>query len=191
MIGSLVAAIMMAWYDPQSVARQSLREATGLLYDGRYTEALPIVERALPFDNTPQTHLLLSYIYLARRDSERAEVQARIAVSNSTGSLLAGAWAQLGRVLAFSGQDSAALEAWRMAVQVPAVSPMAPEVRSAIWHSTMLEWQRGDFTTSVTHLQELISGEDIYGQRVPGLPSTWHPSTALAHSNSYPRLRLC
>jgi tetratricopeptide (TPR) repeat protein len=163
LVGGLVAAVMLAWYNPQSIARYSVRDGAVLLYEGRYTEALPILERALPNGNTPQTRLLLSYAYLARRDGSRAEAQARAAIPGAKGSLLAGAWTQLGRVLAFSGREADALQAWRMALNgLSASSPLASEARSATWHLAMAEWRDGDFDASQVHLEKLLAGDGGY-----------------------------
>ena len=159
LIGAIVAAIMLAWYSPQSIARYSLREAGALLYDGRYTEALALYEKMLPYDNTSQTRLLLSYAYLARRDAARAEVQARAAISDAKSSLLASAWAQLGRVLAFSGREDAAEEAWSTSIHLGSAGA---DARSSLWHLALLAWRRED-AQSVTHLLEtLLAGDDIY-----------------------------
>jgi Flp pilus assembly protein TadD len=150
---------MLAWYSPQSIARYSLREAGVLLYDGRYTEALALYEKMLPYDNTPQTRLLLSYAYLARRDAQRAEIQARAAISSSRGSLLSASWAQLGRVLAFSGREDEAKEAWSASVQA---DPAGAQARSSLWHLALLAWSKQD-TGSFTHLfEELLTGDDVY-----------------------------
>lgn len=165
LVGVLVAAILSSWNDPRKSAQYTVREAAALLYEGRYTEALPIFERALPFAPSPQTRLLLSYAYLARRDADRAEVQARIVLSDARGSLLVASWTQLGRVYALQGKSGEAVGAWRKAVEVaPSVGRTMPEVRSATWQLAMALWRQGNFDAANDYLQRLLPENDLYGR---------------------------
>src|SRR2546422_1026615 len=87
-------------------------EAGARAAEGRYSEAVALYESTLLSYDTPDMRLGLSYAYLARRDGERAERQARAALSAASPDLKPAAWAQLGRVLAFLGRDDQALDAW-------------------------------------------------------------------------------
>ena len=198
LVGAIVTAVMLAWNNPQSISRYSLREAGALLYEGRYTEALALYEKALPFDDTPQTRLYLSYAYLARRDAALSEVQARAAISRARGSLLSAAWAQLGTILAFSGRESDAVQAWTTSVENdPAykasdlgtrwegTSNVGPQARSSLWHLSQVAWKRDDTNNATQLLEALLPGNDIYALSARVKLAQFYAATDSARSLAY------
>jgi tetratricopeptide (TPR) repeat protein len=166
LVAALVASIFWAMNDPAVQNRYVARGAQALLADGRYSEAAALYERTLPTYNTPAVRLGLSYAYLARRDGDRAERQAREALSSAPPDLGPAAWTQLGRVLASQGRTQEALDAWSAAVEsaalYPAVEPIQAEARSAAWHTAVSKWARGDYPSTRAGLQRLQGGNDIY-----------------------------
>src|SRR5205807_329107 len=123
LIAALVAAILVLWSNPQSKARYDVQQAETLLQQKRYSQAVALLERTLITYDTPQVRLLLSYAYLARRGSDRAERQARRVIETGPADAQPAALAQLGRVLAFEGQGDEALSAWTSAIR--AANPFA------------------------------------------------------------------
>ena len=166
LIAALVTAILLSWDNPTASSRYDLSQASDLLSQGHYSEAVSQFERLLPIYPVPQTYLGLSYAYLARRDGPRAERQARLAVDSASADLKPAAWAQLGRALAFEGQTDAALDAWSKTIQSAQpylnLAPIKAEARSATWHIAITLWARGDFDSARPKLQSLLGGNDVY-----------------------------
>src|SRR5436190_7038198 len=152
--------------NPVPQGRHGAREAASLLADGQYAEAAASYERTLPGYDAPEVRLGLSYAYLALRDGQRAERQARSALAAAPSDLQPAAWAQLGRVLAFQGHYDEALYAWDAAQEAAAnykgVQPIEADARSSLWHAAMLNWARGDLQAARPMLETLQDGDDIY-----------------------------
>ncbi len=165
---ALVGLVALAWNDRSAQGYYDMRRAETLLGEGRYSDAQALLEQTLLIYDSPQERLDLSYAYLARRDADRAERQARIAINEATPPLRAAAWTQLGRVLAFAGRDTDALDAWQQAGEAAApysdIASTSQEARSARWHTAMLHWSQADWQAARQDLQSLSSGTDIYGQ---------------------------
>jgi tetratricopeptide (TPR) repeat protein len=166
LVAALLASIFWAVGDRTSQDRYAARQAQAMLADGRYSEGAALYESTLPTHDTPEVRLGLSYAYLARRDGERAERQARAALTAATPDLKPAAWAQLGRVLAFLGRDDEALDAWARAIESAAryqsIAPIDAEARSSTWHTAVTEWARGDYRSARRELETLQAGNDIY-----------------------------
>jgi tetratricopeptide (TPR) repeat protein len=166
LVAALVACIFWAMGDRTTRDRYAAREARAMLADGRYSEGVELYESLLSTYGTPDVRLGLSYGYLARRDGERAERQARAALSATPPDLKPAAWAQLGRVLAFLGRNDEALDAWARAIESAAryrgAPPIDAEARSATWHTALTEWARGDYPPAQGDLETLQAGNDIY-----------------------------
>jgi tetratricopeptide (TPR) repeat protein len=167
-IAALLGVIVVSWGNPSARGYYNMRHAETLLKEGRYSAAQALLEQTLPIYNSPQVRLDLSYAYLARRDAVRAERQARIVLDEAPPQLQPSAWAQLGRVLAFSGHDSGAVDAWNKAIQLaPSYvdnESAAAASRSARWHIAMLDWSQGDWAAVQAQLTALASGSDFYAQ---------------------------
>ncbi len=166
LVAALIAGIFWGMRNPAGEERQTLLKANALLADGYYLEASFDLERALPIYNSAQMRLDLSYAYLARRDPERAERQALIALAALPLDLKPAAWSQLGRIFAFAGRPDDARNAWdnsaAAALPFRGVAPIEAEVRSAIWHQAMLDWARYDYISARRKLESLITQDDIY-----------------------------
>lgn len=166
LVAALVFAIMIAFNNPRAALRNEAAQGRLLLEEGRYSEAATQYERTLTRYDSPAVRLGLSYTYLARRDAERAERQARILTSSAPPDYQPAAWAQLGRVLAFRGQADEALDAWNTARERAGrfgdLAPIEAQARSSLWHTAMLHWARGDYPTARSHLEALLEGDDIY-----------------------------
>ena len=85
LVAAMVASIFWAMGNRTSQDRYAAREAREMLAEGRYSEAAALYESTLLTYDTPDARLGLSYAYLARRDGERAERQARAALSAEIG----------------------------------------------------------------------------------------------------------
>ncbi len=168
LVAGLVGAIMTAWGNPVVAARHAVKEASSLLYEGDYTQAVSLLEGTLPAYDSPELRLNLSYAYLARRDGERSIRQAQASVSTARGELRPAAYAQLGRALAFSGQPNDALEAWREAIAAASTNPGGKsaqlEARSSWWHSGMVHWREMDWPAARLAFESLLGGEDLYAR---------------------------
>jgi tetratricopeptide (TPR) repeat protein len=165
---SLVGLVVLAWNGRSAQGYYDMRRAETLLRDGRYSDAQALLERTLLIYDSPQERLDLSYAYLARRDADRAERQARIAINEATPPLQAAAWSQLGRVLAFAGRDKDALAAWQQAGKAAApysdIASASQEARSARWQSAMVYWSQANWQAARQDLESLSAGTDVYGQ---------------------------
>jgi tetratricopeptide (TPR) repeat protein len=166
LVVALALAIFSAWNSPESNGRYTVRQADALLREGRFTQATSLLERTLTTYDAPQLRLELSYAYLARRDIERSERQASLALASAPPSLRAVAWAQLGRVLLFAGRQNDALAAWEQSVSAATRygpdTPAQQAARSSQWHTAMLHWRRGDWEAARRTLELLPGGEDVY-----------------------------
>lgn len=166
LVASLVAALVGAWSSPEAEGRKVTRQARRLLDEGRYTQAVSLLERALPRYSKPETRLLLSYAYLARRDVERAERQVVTALPRAARDLRPALLAQLGRVHALAGREAQAHRAFGQAVDEAArykgVSPIENERQSALWHRAMLYWRGGRWAEAQLPLEELLDGAKTY-----------------------------
>jgi tetratricopeptide (TPR) repeat protein len=167
LVAALAFAIIWSASNPSVAGREATRTAAALLREGRYSQAVALLERTLLDYDSPQLRIWLSYGYLARRDAERAGRQAQIAISKSPPHLLPEAWSQLGRVLAFEGNHDRALEAWSQAIAhaqpLTANKAVEAHLRSALWHSAMTFWRRGDWDPSRRMLERLLEKRDLYG----------------------------
>jgi tetratricopeptide (TPR) repeat protein len=165
LVAALVLAVFLAFDNSEVQARFLARQGEELLEQGRYSEAATHYERTLTEHDTPRVRLGLSYAYLARRDTERAERQARILTGSAPPDFQSAAWAQLGRVLAFKGERGQALEAWTRARERAEpyghLAPVEAQARSAVWHSAMLHWRTRDYQAARREL-EALAGDDIY-----------------------------
>jgi tetratricopeptide (TPR) repeat protein len=168
LVAGLVGAVALAWNGRAGQGSYAEHRAETLLSEGRYSDAQAMLEPTLLMYDAPQERLALSYAYLARRDAVRAERQARIALNIASPPLQAAAWAQLGRVLAFEGRDSEALEAWKMAQQAAApysnIKSVSEQARSALWHTVMTHWSQADWKAARSDLEALATGTDVYAQ---------------------------
>ncbi len=166
LVAFLIIGVFWGMANPAGESLYTQRQANTLLSEGHYSEAATILERALTRYDAPELRLDLSYAYLARRDAERAERQAQRAITSASADLKPAAWAQLGRVLAFTGRSNDAQDAWTeaisSAVSFRGISPVETEVRSAIWHMAMLQWSRLDYGATSVSLQSLLNTEDTY-----------------------------
>ncbi|HVG00639.1 MAG TPA: hypothetical protein VND68_12440, partial [Chloroflexia bacterium] len=166
LVAALALAIFSAWNSPESNGRYAVRQADALLREGRFTQANSLLERTLVTYDSPQLRLELSYAYLARRDIERAERQASLALASAPPYMRALAWAQLGRVLLFAGRPDDALVAWEQSVSAAARyrpdSPAQLAARSSRWHTAMLHWRRADWGAARRTLESLLGGGDVY-----------------------------
>jgi tetratricopeptide (TPR) repeat protein len=168
LVAGLAWAIAWAVNDTRQAGQFSTARGEALLREGRYSEAVAVLERTLITFDSPRVRVALSEGYLARRDSERAERQARIAVDRigRYPQLVPAAWAQLGRALSFAGRDAEAEAAWARAI-AEADYPGAPPVvtaqrRSAMWHIAMSEWSAGEWGAARSELEALAGGMDVY-----------------------------
>ena len=166
---ALALAIVAAWVNnPRADGQYALGRANSLVREGRYTQAMATLEETLKTYQGPQVRLALSYAYLARRDEVRAERQARLALASASPPLRPLILAQLGRALRFAGRGDEALAAWDKA-QGEAAPYLSMEeardaVRSSQWHTAMLLWSRGDWTSARAKLEALAQGDDVYGR---------------------------
>ena len=164
---ALVVAIFQAWNNPEVEGRIRVRQAYALLDEGRYTRAVERLEETLLIYDEPEARLALSYAYLARRDLERAERQARLVVESGRLDMLPAGWTQLGRVRQASGRPQDALSAWGKAVEAArpyrGIPRIEADVRSAMWNAAMFHWARGEWDAARDALQDLSAGDDIYG----------------------------
>ncbi|MDQ3927643.1 MAG: tetratricopeptide repeat protein [Chloroflexota bacterium] len=167
MVASLALAVARAWNNPEVEGRIRVREAYALLDEGRYTQAVAQLEDTLLIYDEPEARLALSYAYLARRDLERAERQARLVVGSRRLDMLPAGWTQLGRVLQAAGRPQDALDAWNRAVRAAepyrGIPRIEADVRSAMWNTAMFHWSRGEWEAARDVLEDLSTGEDIYG----------------------------
>ncbi|MGA7730592.1 MAG: hypothetical protein WCD37_04905, partial [Chloroflexia bacterium] len=98
LISAMSLAILSAWLNnPRADGHYALGRANSLLREGRYSQAMSLLEETLKTYQGPQVRLSLSYAYLARRDPVRAERQARLALPLASPPLRPLALAQLGR----------------------------------------------------------------------------------------------
>lgn len=167
LVAALVGSIIGVWNDPSGQARYAARQADSLLRQGRYLYATSLLERTLTTYDSPQARLSLSYAYLARHDTDRAERQARRVIDAGPIAFRSAAWAQLGRVLSYSGNDNMALDAWEKAIQTfldPPGSLISAPARSSIWHIAITYWKRGDWPAARHNLEPLLGAQDIYAQ---------------------------
>jgi tetratricopeptide (TPR) repeat protein len=164
---ALVVAIFQAWNNPEVEGRIRVRQVYALLDEGRYTRAVERLEETLLIYDEPEARLALSYAYLARRDLERAERQARLVTESGRLDMLPAGWTQLGRVLQASGSPQEALTAWGKAVESArpyrGIPRIEADVRSAMWNAAMFHWARGEWDAARDALQDLSAGDDIYG----------------------------
>jgi tetratricopeptide (TPR) repeat protein len=169
LVGGLALAIGWALNDTRQSGRFSTAHGEALMREGRYSEAVSVLERTLTAFDSTQTRIALSQGYLARRDAERSERQAHIAVDRSarTPQLVPAAWAQLGRALAFAGRDGEALDAWARAAEEAswpgAPADVAAQGRSALWYTAVQQWRSRDWDAARTGLDALAQGSDVYG----------------------------
>ena len=85
LVATLVLVIWLAWHgNPSADASYTLGRANGLLQQARYGEAQVLLEDTLKAFTGPQVRLSLSYIYLAQRNVELAERQARLALVDAS-----------------------------------------------------------------------------------------------------------
>ncbi len=168
LVGGLALAIVLSWNSPDVAGREALAQANALLSDGRYSQAVALLEGTLLTYSSPELRLSLSYGYLARRDAERAERQARIALSTSPPHLKPAILTQLGRVLAFEGRDAEALDAWtearNLARPYAANTGVQVQVRSAVWQSAMAYWRAGKWSSAQQALEALLAPDTQTGQ---------------------------
>jgi tetratricopeptide (TPR) repeat protein len=187
LVATLALSIFWAWNSPESNGRYAVRQADGLLREGRFTQATSLLERTLVTYDSPQLRLELSDAYLARRDIERAERQASLALASAPPSMRAAAWAQLGRVLLFAGRQDDALVAWEQSVSAAARygpdTPAQLAASSSRWHTAMLYWRRGDWEAARRALEPLLGGDDVYsasaGIKVAQLLAPTDPARSL------------
>ncbi|HET9494373.1 MAG TPA: tetratricopeptide repeat protein [Chloroflexia bacterium] len=170
LVAGLALSVVWALNDARQAGRFSAARGEALLREGRYSEAVSVLERTLTTFDSTQLRIALSQGYLARRDAERSERQARIALDRAarTPQLVPAAWAQLGRALAFAGRDGEALDAWARAVE-EASWPSAPtdvtaQARSALWHAAVTRWRAGEWGAARAVLEALAAGDDVYGE---------------------------
>lgn len=166
LIAGLAGALVLAWNNPGTRGRYAVKQAYSLLDQGRYIEATDLLERTLLTYNAPETRLALSFAYVARRDTDRAERQARLVLASGRADMYPAAWTQVGRVLQVAGRADEALDAWRKAIETAAsyrgIPRIEADVRSAAWHTAMLQWARGNWDAARLSLQTLLEGGDIY-----------------------------
>ncbi|HYP39532.1 MAG TPA: tetratricopeptide repeat protein [Chloroflexia bacterium] len=166
LVAALALSIFSSWNSPESNGRYAVRQADALLREGRFTQSTSLLERTLLTYDSPQLRLELSYAYLARRDIERAQRQASLALASASPSMRASAWAQLGRVLYFAGRQDDALAAWEQSVSAAARygpdTPAQLAASSARWHTAMLHWRRSDWEGARHTLELLLGGEDVF-----------------------------
>ncbi len=167
MLASLALVLVRAWNNPEVEGRMRVRQAYALLDEGRYTRAVERLEDTLLIYDEPEARLALSYAYLARRDLERAERQARLVTESGRLDMLPAGWTQLGRVLQAAGRPDDALAAWNRAVRAAepyrGITRIEADVRSAMWNTAMFHWSRGEWDAAQRVLEDLSAGEDIYG----------------------------
>lgn len=189
LVAALVLVIWLAWHgNPSADAYYTLGRANGLLQQARYREAQVLLEDTLKTFTGPRVRLSLSYIYLAQRNVELAERQARLALTDASPPLRPLILAQLGRVLRFTGQTDDALLVWNQAAQESASYPESPQVklagRSALWQTAMTQWAREDWDAARSTLQELTHENDLYGRsadvKLAQLLATDDPNGSLA-----------
>jgi tetratricopeptide (TPR) repeat protein len=168
LVAALAWSVVWVLNDARQAGRFSTAHGAALLHEGRYSEAVALLERTLTTFDSPQTRIALSQGYMARRDAERAERQARLALERAARypQLLPAAWAQLGRALAFAGRGEEALDAWARAIE-EASSPDAPPAvasqrRSAEWHTAMAHWSAREWDAARAILESLAGGADVY-----------------------------
>ena len=173
LVAALVLSVLTAWLNnPQGDGYYALGRANSLLREGRYSQATALLEETLKTYQGPQVRLSLSYAYLARRDTVRAERQVRIALPLASPPMRPLVLAQLGRVLRFAGRGDEALAAWKEAQEEAGLYIDADEVSAAVrssqWHTAMLHWARGDWNALIAGLDALAPGDDPYalGARV-------------------------
>jgi tetratricopeptide (TPR) repeat protein len=169
LVAALVLVIWLAWHgNPSADASYTLGRANGLLQQSRYGEAQALLEGTLKTFTGPQVRLSLSYVYLAQRNVELAERQARLALVDASPPLRPLILTQLGRVLRFAGRADDALLVWNQATQESASYPESPQAtlagRSALWQTAMTQWARQDWDASRSTLQELAGENDLYGR---------------------------
>lgn len=168
LVGALVWAGALAWNNPATRGHFAVDQAYTLLNQARYMQAEALLEQTLLFYRDPETRLALSFAYLARRDTARAETQARLLLDSSRLDMRPAAWTQLGRVLQAEGRDAAAFDAWQQAAQAASLYGGVPriqaDVRSATWHTAMLHWSHGEWEATRQSLQSLVSQDDVYGR---------------------------
>jgi tetratricopeptide (TPR) repeat protein len=157
---------MWAWRQPASVGAYNLGRAEGLLAQSRYTEAAQLLEEVLQYHSSARTRLLLSQAYLALKDVERAETQARLALERSLPHQQAAAWTQVGRCLDAAGKLGEAASAWEHALEVgrPYSSDplVAAHTRASRWRLAMQYWRGGDYDAARPYLEILSGGNDLY-----------------------------
>jgi uncharacterized protein HemY len=85
-LGSVLLVVVLGlvfwltWHNnPSADGYYALGRANALLQESRYLEAQALLEDTLKTFTGPQIRLSLSYVYLAQRNSELAERQARLA----------------------------------------------------------------------------------------------------------------
>jgi tetratricopeptide (TPR) repeat protein len=169
LVAGLALAVVGALNDVRQAGRFSTARGEALLREGRYSEAVSVLERTLTTFDSTQLRIALSQGYLARRDSERSERQARIALDRAarTPQLVPAAWTQLGRALAFGEREDEALDAWARAVEeaawTGAPDDLVAQGRSAMWHTAVARWREGDWGAAHAVLDALAGGDDVYG----------------------------
>ena len=124
LVATLALVIWLAWHgNPSADASYALGRANGLLQQARYGEAQVVLEDTLKTFTGPQVRLSLSYVYLAQRNVELAERQARLALVDASPPLRPLILTQLGRGLRFAGRADNALLVWNQAAHEAAVLP--------------------------------------------------------------------
>src|SRR5438876_1018975 len=83
LVAFLTAGVFWGMANPAGERLYAVRQANSLLTEGHYSDAATLLEHALARYDAPEIRLNLSYAYLARRDAERAERQAQIAIAGA------------------------------------------------------------------------------------------------------------
>ena len=168
LVTALAASILFALQDPTPGYRFTARQALGKVEDGQYVEAISQYEQLIPHYPAAEARLGLSYAYLARHDADRAEVEARLAITSASPDWKPAAWAQLGRVLSFQGKSAQAVDAWSTAINqagsYSAEGPVVAQARSSTWHIAMTWWRESNLPVARDYLQRLQDGDDIYAE---------------------------
>jgi tetratricopeptide (TPR) repeat protein len=177
-LGSVLLVVVLGlvfwltWHNnPSADGYYALGRANALLQESRYLEAQALLEDTLKTFTGPQIRLSLSYVYIAQRNSELAERQARLALASASPPMRPLILAQLGRVLRFEGRDDDALLVWNQAAREAQSYPDSEQApvagRSALWQTAMAQWANADWGATRSTLQELTAGgapDDVYGR---------------------------
>lgn len=172
LVVALGLVFWLTWYNnPSADGYYALGRANGLLQESHYSAAQALLEDTLKTFTGPQVRLSLSYVYLAQRNAELAERQARLALADASPPLRPLILAQLGRVLRFEGRDGDALLVWNQAVHEAGDYTDSERARaagrSALWQTAMTQWAHEDWEAARSTLQELTvesDPADVYGR---------------------------